>query len=224
MDVYSSQNISGLNINRSQVLDALLAERSVSRAGTARPVADARRETRRGRCAPWGRPSCSCDRAQRHGAPRARDRPAGPLGGRHSRHSTRASSARRYDPASARALNDRTRTNFVAFRAPAARAGRRPRRRPGATCGRPWQEHRVTASRARRGPDLCGLLSVVRPRTGTSPSSRPLLVVARKGHERASKMPAVAYTKLEHVLATHNPRARAANEVPCRPRALARRR
>ena len=212
MSYIHGMNISGLNLKLLPVLDALLAERSVSRAGVrlglSQPaVSNALAQLRtvlkdplfvrqRGGMVPTERALAL----------------AGPLRSALTALEGGLEPPAAFDPA--RATNHFTivTNDFVAFVMLPRLLAQLAREAPGVRLQvRAWQEHRLTPDLERGEADL--MLGFYRTPSPTH-QHEPLFVdrfvcVARKGHPRVrGKLPLSLYTKLQHVLVSHQPDGR----------------
>jgi DNA-binding transcriptional LysR family regulator len=226
MTCIHEMNISGLNLNLLPVLDALLAERSVSRAATrlglSQPaVSNALAQLR----AVLGDPLF----VRRPGGMAPTERAlalAGPLRAALSALESGLEPPAPFDPARATGRFTIVTNDFVAFVLLPLLLNRLSKEAPGVHLQvRAWQEHRVPPDLERGEADLMlGFYPTLPPRHRNEPLFVDrFLVAARKGHPRVhGKMPLSLYTKLQHVLVSHQPDARGAFDEVLSARGLTR--
>ena len=212
MTYIHQMNISSLNLNLLPVLDALLAERSVSRAGTrvglSQPaVSNALAQLR----AHFKDPLL----VRRAGGMAPTDRAlalAGPLRAALLALQQGLEAPASFDPAvAARGFTIMT-NDFVAFAMLPRLLARLQHEAPGVHLQiRAWQEHVVPSELARGDADLVLGFNRGLP---VGHHAAPLFedrfaFVARKGHPKVpGKITLATYTKLAHVLVSHEPNAR----------------
>jgi DNA-binding transcriptional LysR family regulator len=212
MYVIRAVNISSLNLNLLPVLDALLAERSVSRAaarvGLSQPaVSNALAQLR----ARLGDPLLV-----RNGngmAPTERALAlAGPLRAALIALEQGLQPAQAFNPAAARRNFIIMTNDFVAFAMLPRLLARLHREAPGVAVQiRAWQEHVVPPELARGDTDLVLGFNRGLPagHHATPLFEDRFLFVARQGHPVVrGKISLATYTKLKHVLVSHEPNAR----------------
>jgi DNA-binding transcriptional LysR family regulator len=226
MKYIHGMNISGLNLNLLPVLDALLAERSVSRAGA-----------RLGLSQPAVSNALAQLRAvlndplfvRRPGGMEPTERAlalAGPLRAALAAIEKGLEPPAPFDPARTKARFTIVTNDFVAFVMLPRLLERISREAPGVHLQiRAWQEHRVPPDLERGEADL--MLGFY-PSLPPAHRNQPLFVdrflwVARQGHPRVKgKLPLSLYTKLQHVLVSHQPDARGAYDEVLSARGLTR--
>jgi DNA-binding transcriptional LysR family regulator len=206
-------NITSLNLNLLPVLDALLAERSVSRAaarvGLSQPAASNALAQLR---AHFDDPLL----VRKAGGMAPTERAlalAGPLRAALLALEQGLQASTAFDPAAA-AQNFTIMTNdFVAFAMLPRLLARLQHEAPGVQLQiRAWQEHVVPSELARGDADL--MLGFNRPGLPVGHHATPLfqdrfVFVARKGHPKVNgRITLATYTKLAHVLVSHEPNGR----------------
>jgi DNA-binding transcriptional LysR family regulator len=220
-------NISGLNLNLLPVLDALLAERSVSRAGA-----------RLGLSQPAVSNALAQLRAvlndplfvRRPGGMEPTERAlalAGPLRAALAAIETGLEPPAPFDPKRTKARFTIVTNDFVAFVMLPRLLERIGREAPGVHLQiRAWQEHRVPPDLERGEADLMlGFYPSLPPaHRNLSLFVDTFLWVVRQGHPRVKdgKLPLSLYTKLQHVLVSHQPDARGAYDDVLSARGLSR--
>ena len=205
-------NISSLNLNLLPVLDALLAERSVSRAaarvGLSQPaVSNALAQLR----AHFGDPLLV--REGNGMAPTERALAlAGPLRAALLALEQGLQPAQAFDPASAQRNFIIMTNDFVAYAMLPRLLGRLQREAPGIALQiRAWQEHAVPPELARGEADLVLGFNRGLPvaHHATPLFTDRFVFVARQGHPVVrGKINLATYTKLKHVIVSHEPNAR----------------
>jgi DNA-binding transcriptional LysR family regulator len=219
-------NIAGLNLNLLPVLDALLAERSVSRAGArlglSQPaVSNALAQLRsllkdpllvrqRGGMVPTERALAL----------------AGPLRAALAAIESGLAPPAPFDPARTQARFTIVTNDFVAFVLLRPLLARTAREAPGMHLQiRAWQEHRVPPDLERGEADLMlGFHPTLPPAHRQEPLfDDGFLWVARQGHPRINgRLPLSQYVKEKHVLVSHQPDARGAYDELLSARGLSR--
>jgi DNA-binding transcriptional LysR family regulator len=219
-------NISGLNLNLLPVLDALLTERSVSRAGArlglSQPaVSNALAQLR----AVLGDPLFVRQRGGMAPTERALAL-AGPLRAALTALESGLEPPAPFDPARSQARFTIVTNDFVAFVMLPRLLARIQREAPGVHLQiRAWQEHRVPPDLERGEADLMlGFYPTLPPAHQHAPLFEDgFLWVVRKGHPRVrGKLPLSLYTRLQHVLVSHQPDARGAYDEVLSARGLSR--
>lgn len=212
MSYIHRMNISGLNLNLLPVLDALLAERHVSRAATrlglSQPaVSNALAQLR----TVLGDPLFVRQRGGMVPTDRALAL-AGPLRSALAALERGLESPAAFDPAHAQRRFTIVTNDFVAFVMLPRLLERLSREAPGVHLQiRAWQEHHVPPDLERGEADL---MFGFYPELPTAHLHAPMfedrfLCVARKGHPRVKgKLPLSLYVKLQHVLVSHQPNGR----------------
>jgi DNA-binding transcriptional LysR family regulator len=219
-------NISGLNLNLLPVLDALLAERNVSRAGKrlglSQPaVSNALAQLR----AVLGDPLF----VRRHGGMEPTERAlslAGPLRSALAALERGLEPPAAFDPSRAKRRFTIVTNDFVAFVLLPRLLQRLSREAPGVQLQvRAWQEHFVPPDLVRGEADL---MFGFYPELPSAHLHAPLfedrfMCVARKDHPRIKgKLPMPLYLKEQHVLVSHQPDGRGIFDVILAQRGLTR--
>ena len=214
MSYIQSVNISVLNLNLLPVLDALLTERSVSRAGARLGLSQPAVSNALAQLRALLRRSAAGAQAQRHGADRARARPGGPAarGAAGARAGAGAARAPSIPPRAERDFTIVT-NDFVAFALLPRLLARLQREAPGVHLQvRAWQEHVVPSELARGDADLVlGFnrgLPAGHHATPLFERSFRLRRARRATRVVRGKITLATYTKLAHVLVSHEPNAR----------------
>jgi DNA-binding transcriptional LysR family regulator len=205
-------NISGLNLNLLPVLDALLAERSVSRAGTRLGLSQPAVSNALGQLrAVLGDPLLVRQGARMVPTERALAL-AGPLRAALTALESGLEPPSSFDPAGAERRFTIVTNDFVAFVMLPRVLARLSREAPGVHLQvRAWQEHYVPPDLERGEADL--MLGFY-PTLPAAHRHEPLfedrfVCIVRKGHPRVrGRLPLSLYTKLQHVLVSHQPDGR----------------
>jgi DNA-binding transcriptional LysR family regulator len=205
-------NISTINLNLLPVLDALLAERSVSRAGTRLGLSQPAVSNALGQLrALLGDPLLVRKGAGMAPTERALAL-AGPLRAAMLALEQGLEPPTAFDPATAERDFTIATNDFVAFAMLPRLLGRLQREAPRVRLQvRAWQEHVIPPDLGRGDADLAlGFNRGLPPGHQASPLFEDRFVfVARKGHPLVrGKISLATYTKLAHVLVSHEPNAR----------------